>query len=200
MISKITMKKKIIITLVLILIALGGFFYWQNREIKGNPDDYVIKETEEGIFVENKKAGLTVKVPEGWEGEKIKTIEEGSFIIQTLDIEGKNNNNGVMPPLTKGCGIEITINYKKMNLEEIEQDAKEIYTRLVLIDQRFEKIIIDNKEALKNVVDTETTGPMIGVYVPTIDKVYSFSLIWAPDEEEKCVQEFDKFLETVSIF
>ena len=59
------MKKKIIIALVLILIALGGFFYWQNREIKGSPDDYVIKETAEGIFVENKKAGLKVKSPEG---------------------------------------------------------------------------------------------------------------------------------------
>ena len=195
------MNKKIIFIFVVVLILLvGGFFWWQNREIKGSPDDYIIKETEEGKFVENKKAGLMVKVPEGWEGGKIRDIEEGSFIIQTLDIEGKKNNDVVIPPLTKGCGIEIAINYKKMSFEEIEQDAKEIYTRLVLINQRFEKIMIDDKEALKNIVDTETTGPMIGVYVPIVDKVYSFTFIWASDEEEKCVQEFDKFLETVSIF
>ena len=29
-------------------------------------EDYVIKETPEGTFVENEKAGLTFKVPEGW--------------------------------------------------------------------------------------------------------------------------------------
>jgi len=63
------MKKKIIISifviLFLILVAGGGFFWWGKREIKGSPEDYVIKETAEGKIVENKKAGLTVKVPEG---------------------------------------------------------------------------------------------------------------------------------------
>ena len=54
------MKKKILIPIFVILflaVAGGGFFWWwQGREIKGSPQDYVIKETEEGKFVENKKA------------------------------------------------------------------------------------------------------------------------------------------------
>lgn len=193
-------KLKFIIPLLTILIlAAGGFFYWQNREIKGSPEDYVIKETEKGKIVENKKAGLTFEVPEGWEGIKIENIEEGSFVIQTLNIEGKKNNDVVMPPLTQGCGIEIGINYKKLSFEEIEQDAKEIYTRLVLVDQRFERMRIDNKEALKNIVNTQYAGPMIGTYVPTSDKVYSFTLIWAFNEKDECIQKFEDFLETVSI-
>ena len=50
------MKKKIVIPIIVILIlAAGGIFWWQNREIKGSPEDYVIKETEEGKIVENKK-------------------------------------------------------------------------------------------------------------------------------------------------
>ena len=192
------LNKKAIFVIILILIA-GGFFWWQNREIKGSPEDYVIKETEEGTFVENKKAGLLVKSPEGWEMKKIKDIEEGSFIIQTLDIEGKENNDIVMPPLTQGCGIEIGINYKKLSFEEIEQSAKEIYLRLEVTDQIFERMTVDNKEALKNVVNTYYAGPMIGIYVPVSDRVYSFTLIWASDEKEKCIQEFESFLETISI-
>ena len=197
------MSKKIIISSIVILIVVvvaGGFFWWrQGREIKGSPEDYVIMETAEGIFVENKKAGLSVKVPEGWEGKKIKDIEGGSFIIQTSNIDGKKINDVVIPPLTHGCGIEIGINYKKLSFEEIEQSAREVYLRLGTIDQRFERTIVDNREALKNIVDTRYAGPMIGIYVPLSDKVYSFTLIWGSNEKEKCIQEFDKFLETISI-
>lgn len=194
------MNKKFIFSLVAILILIiGGFFWWQNRKIKGSPEDYIIKETTEGKIVENKKAGLTVKIPDNWEGTKIKDIEEGSFIIQTSDVEGKKNNDVVMPPLTRGCGIEIGINYKKLSFEEIEQSAKEIYLRLGATDQTFERTKVGDKEALKNIVNTQYAGPMIGIYVPVIDKIYSFTLIWGPDEKEKCIQEFNKFLETVSI-
>ena len=191
--------KFIIPLLAVLILVTGGFFWWQNREITGSPEDYVIKEGEQGKIVENKKAGLTFEVPEGWEGTKIKDIEEGSFIMQTLDIEGKKNNGATMPPLAKGCGIEIGVNYKKLSFEEIEQDAKEIYTRLVLIDQRFERTGVDNKEALKNIVNTQYAGPMIGVYVPVSDKVYNFTLIWSLNEKEECMKQFDGFLETVSI-
>ena len=194
-------KKKIIISIIIILLLVAGgvFWWWQTREMKGSPEDYVIKETTEGTIVENKKAGLIVKAPEGWEGRKIKDIEEGSFIIQTLNVAGKKNNDVIMPPLTQGCGIEIGINYKKLSFEEIEQSAKEIYLRLEATDQRFERTRVDNKEALKNIVSTQYAGPMIGVYVPTSDKVYSFTLIWAPDEKEECIEQFENFLETVSI-
>ena len=192
-------KVVFIFGVILILAASGGFFWWKNGEIKGSPEDYIVKETEEGKIVENKKAGLTVNVPDNWEGTRIKDIEEGSFIIQTSDVEGKKNNDVVMPPLTKGCGIEIGINYKKLSFEEIEQSVKEIYLRLGAIDQTFERTKVNGKEALKNIVNTQYAGPMIGIYIPVINRIYSFTLIWAPDEKEKCVQEFDKFLETVSI-
>jgi len=194
-------KKNIFAFVIFLILIAGGLFWWwqSNKEIKGSPDDYIIKETEEGTFVENKKAGLVVKVPEGWEVKKIKDIEEGSFIVQTSNIEGKRINDVLVPPLAQGCGIEIAINYKKLNFEEIEQDVKEIYWRLEVTDQKFERIIVDNKEALKNIVNAKRVGPMIGVYIPLSDKVYSFTLIWGPDEKEKCIQEFENFLETISI-
>ena len=109
------MSKKIVISIVVILILVGGgFFWWQGREIKGSPEDYVIKETKEGKIVENKKAGLIVKVPEGWIEKKIELLE-GSVVLTTQDIEGRWEDEMIKPPLKKGCGIETAVIYKEMN-------------------------------------------------------------------------------------
>jgi hypothetical protein len=81
------------------LILAGGFFYWwQGREIKGSPEDYVIRETTEGKIIENKKAGLTVKAPEGWGARKIE-FGEGSVAFDTKDIKGIWRNEMINPPL-----------------------------------------------------------------------------------------------------
>ena len=76
-------RKKIvflIIIILLLIIAGGVFWWWQKREIKGSPEDYVIKETAEGRIVENRKAGLIVKVPESWEVKRM-DVEEGVIIL-----------------------------------------------------------------------------------------------------------------------
>jgi hypothetical protein len=195
------MKKKIIIFIVVVLILVaGGFFWWQGKEIKGNPEDYVIKETPEGKIVENKKAGLFVKAPEGWETKRVDFIEEGSILIQILDIEGEDRGNGIVgPPLIRGCGIETVVTYKKLSLEEIKKDAEEVHWMLVPIFDEFEEIVVNAKKALKNTWESKTKGPMIAIYIPIDNKVYTFTLAWAPNDKEKCLQEFNKFLETISI-
>jgi uncharacterized protein YxeA len=48
-------KSSIILILIIILIVFGFFYWWDNREIKGNPEDYIIKETSEGTIVENER-------------------------------------------------------------------------------------------------------------------------------------------------
>ena len=194
-------KKKIIISIIIVLllvIAGGVFWWWQGREIKGSPDDYVIKETEEGKFVENKKAGLKVKVPEGWETKKMET-KEGSVLTHTLDIEGKEWNDMVVPPLTNGCGIEISVVYKKMNFEEIKEEVKAIHFGVQIKSEEFEEIAINSHRALKNTFDSEVLGPAIVIYIPKGNKLYDFDLYFSPNEKEKCIQEFNEFLETVSI-
>jgi len=193
--------KKIIflIVIVLILFAGGGFFWWwQGREIKGNPEDYVIKETEEGKFVENKKAGLIVKVPEGWEAKKIEFLG-GSIVLYTKDIDGKKQNEMVSPPLKKGCGIEIAVGYKKMNFNEMEKEIKETHAGLGIKSEEFEVITTNNRQALKNTFESIVIGPGIFIYFPSKNEVYEFGTYWAPEEKENCLQEFNKFLETVLI-
>jgi len=193
------MTKRIIFLIIAILVfGAGGFFWWQGREIKGSPEDYVIKETAEGKIVENKKAGLTVKVPEGWIEKKIEFLE-GSIAIYTSDMEGKLEDEMIKPPLKKGCAIEGAVVYKQMNFDEIKEEIKKFHAVFGITSEEFEMITINNRQVLKNTFDSKFLGPSIGIYLLNKNKFYNFSIYWAPEEKEKCVQEFDKFLETVSI-
>ncbi len=192
------LNKKVIFAVVLILGA-GGFFWWWNiREIKGTPEDYVIKETEEGKVVENKKAGLTLKVPEGWAEKKIEFLE-GSIVFTTQDIEGKWEDEMIKPPLTKGCGIETAVVYGEINFDSLKEEIKELHLGLGIKFEEFEIVTINNRETLKNTFDSKFLGPGVGIYFLNENKFYSFAIYWAPDDKERCIQEFDKFLETVSI-
>lgn len=86
------MKNKIVIFIIVILIlAIGGFFWWwqgqkvQREKIEKEKEvpkeeveekiiesfgDIIVKETQEGKIVENKKEGISMKVPEDWEVNK----------------------------------------------------------------------------------------------------------------------------------
>ncbi|TET83799.1 MAG: hypothetical protein E3J36_03105 [Candidatus Nealsonbacteria bacterium] len=193
-------KQKLIILIIIILVLVGGglFYWWQNREIKGSPEDYVIKETGAGVFVENKKAGLTVKVPEGWEVKKIELLE-GSIVFYTPDIEGKKQNEIITPPLEKGCGIETAVVYKKMDFEEMKKGIEAMHSGLGIKSDKFELITINNQQALKNTFDSIISGPSVNVCFTQKNKLYSFGIFWGPDEKEQCIGRFDEFLETVSI-
>jgi predicted GNAT family acetyltransferase len=193
-------KKIVSVSIIFLIVLFGGLFFWwqDNKEIKGSPDDYVIKETEEGIFVENKKAGLIVKAPEGWETKKIEK-KEGSIVIQTSNVEGERVDEVMVPPLVEGCGIETAVTYKALSLEEIKKEVEKIHWALAPIYEEFEEIVINDRKALKNMWESKTRGSMVSVYISNDSKVYSFTLIWAFDEKDICIQEFDEFLETVSI-
>jgi len=196
------MNKKIIISSIVILIVVvvaGGFFWWrQGREIKGSPEDYVIMETAEGIFVENKKAGLSVKVPEGWEVEKME-MQEGLIVFYSPNVEGEIRDDKVVPPLREGCIIHVSVIYEGKDITQLKLEARYNLALLGVKSAEFEEVMINNYEALKIIADTEKIGPGVGVDISHKDKTYSFLLIFTPEERGVCIQEFDKFLETISI-
>jgi len=194
-------QKKIIIFLIIIsllIIAGGVFLWWSGREIKGSPEDYEIKETTEGKIVENKKAGLKVEVPEGWEAKKME-VGEGVITFYSPNAELEFREGKVVLPLKKGCIIYASLAYKKMDFSQIEFEVRYTHSLLGKKSEEFKEIIINDHQALKNTFDTQKIGPGMGVNIPYKNKVYAFYLYWADGEKENCIQEFDKFLETISI-
>lgn len=197
------MKKKIVFLIIIVLIlAIGGFFYWQQtiKEIKGSPDDYVIKETEEGTFIENKKAELIVRAPDGWGVKRIE-IDEGAIDFYSPDLKIDQKEEKIILPLEKGCKIQASIEYKKLSFADIKTESRYSFALMNMKSINFEETTINNYPALKITFDLKEEGLGIGksVSIPINNKVYGFSILWGPNEKEKCIEEFDTFLETISI-
>jgi len=198
------MTKKIIVLLVVALFLIGGgfFWWWQKREIKGSPEDYVIRETAEGKMVENRRAGLTLKTLEGWEVKKMgaeEGLEEGAVVFYSPDTERELREGKKTLPLEKGCLIHLKVIYEKLNFPEIKMEVRYAHSILGLEAEEFEEVAVNNYQTLKNTFTTRATGPGIGIYIPKNDKVYLINLFWAINEKESCEQKFNKFLETISI-
>lgn len=186
-------KKQMVLGIVMVFALGAGIFYWENREIKGSPDDYAINDR----IIENKRAGLKIQAPEGWDIEKIDLLE-GSMVIKSKDIDGEMRNNTISPPLTKGCGIEVSVLYKEMNFEGLREEIENIHWSITKFDE-FEEIEINNRTGLKNTFDVYGLGPGISVSFVENRKVYSFCVYWGPDDEQRCVGEFEEMLEGVEI-
>jgi len=195
------MSKKIVILILIFVLILGagGFFYWwENREIKGSPADWVIKETPEGTIVENKKAGLTLKAPAGW-GTKKMEVEEGAILLSSSGAEIEWRDGKIVLPIKKGCMTQSNVLYKKMTPEQVKDEARASHFLMGVKSEEFKERSINNYRAIENTFDIQTLGMNIGVYIPLENIIYSFYLNWGPNDKENCIQEFNKFLETVQL-
>jgi len=198
---KITKKVKVIFIIVVLLILLAGgfFYYWKNKEIKGTPEDYIIKETAEGKFIYNKKAEFTAEIPENWAAKKMGTndgLEEGAIVLFSSDTE-KELQKAL--PLKKGCLIFLKTLYEKLDLAEIKMEAMYTHSTWMVESQEFEETTINNRQVLKSMFNTLATGPGVGIYIPQNNKTYWINLFWEVDQKEECIQMFDNFLKTISI-
>jgi len=203
-------KLKIIISiLVIILLFLiaVGIFWWKKNTIENYFElkeverifapakDYMIYETPEGKFIENKKDGLKAEVPENWKVE----IGMDMFGLESERNVTLYSSDFSYRPL-QGCLIEIQINRVKNEREEkgfLIRNVEEVKRDIVLSKENklpnLEVISINQKEALKKTLEPEKH---VLVEFPTEERVYSFEAILFSDE---CKQDFNKFLETISI-
>jgi len=201
-----TGKKRFFILFIAISILLtGGFFYywffyetppekWDEAEYS-KPEDYVVKKTLEGTIVENKKAGISFRVPDGWRVEKERyrdyialfspDAEEISFIVKS------------------GCKIKIEGRYIKTSFKTVEKVLKKGHENWGYVDE-YKIINVDEYKALRNITGIMALDQYyIGVHVPikTIfkNRIYSFGLNSSFQDKERCAREFDQFLKTVLI-
>lgn len=191
------------IALVLLLAGGGAFWFIPHLislgagQVKGSPDDYVVREVGQERIVENKRAGLTVEVPDGWIIEKM-DIEQGSMVFYSPDAQGIRPGK-VRPPLKKGCMIETAVGYHKMDIEGVRREIRAAHEELAMKIDEFEVLEINGFQVLKNTNDCIELGPSIAAYIPNGDRLLGASVFMSPKETDQCSQEFDKFLETVKI-
>jgi hypothetical protein len=194
----IEMIKKIILVILVLILGVGGFFWFKNRQIKGSYKDYVVKEVGGRKVMENKKAGFSVSVPVGWEAKAL-NVEEGSMAFYYPGTEGEMRNGIISAPIKRGCVIETALLFKKMTFDEIKRELKLIHWGLGIKSEQVEEISIKGMPALKDSFDSTALGSAIAVYILTEKVLYEFSFYPAPEDKLVCIQEFNKFLETISI-
>jgi len=205
---KIFSKKVIFCFLGLILIsAIAGFFYyWQIyktppekwAEAKYSPaENYKITEENGEKFIENKKAGISFKVPNGWRIEK----PQGRDYVALYSANAEGSS--LVGKMESGCEIFIQNQKIKTDIKTIENELNKIHQNWEEPGS-FEIVKIGRHDALKNTLgipNLDLRG--IGVYVPTqkpiSNSVIYISLTSNSDEIDKCSEDFLNFLSTVSI-
>jgi len=204
-------KKFIILTIVILILVGGGIFLWQEiretpmekwEEAKVSPvEDYVIiEETPEGKIVENKKTKLTYKIPKDWITKK-----DNFASFYTPNAEFSEIRSDV---LLKGCQIEVLGSAIKTNLATLEEYMNKNFQKwspVIMVDE-FQRIKINNYSALKYKYHVKQDTPdrikmaYIAIDIPSEKYLYKILLATPLQETERCEEEFNKFLEIVSIF
>jgi len=95
--------------------------------------------------------------------------------------------------------IELATVYKKMSLTETKAEIEELHNDSSMMLDEYKTVDINNILSLENEFDDRILGHGEAIYIPLKEKVYSFCLYAATQDINRCSQEFDKFLETVSI-
>lgn len=202
-------KKHFLFLLLIIILLAGGFFYWQNQKptppeewdtAEVSPrEDYKIVEQEDGLLVKNEKAGLSFKLPEGWEFEENFSTSSGSGGVS---FASPNMVTATRTSVVKeGCRFKTGIAKIKTTIDALKKKMPErfsSYPNVILVNQR--KIKVQNQEAIKHVFkDEKYEMNYITVHIPKEDKVHEMFLDTAIDDKKKCEQNFDEILNTISI-
>jgi hypothetical protein len=211
-----TKKIKIIIPVVIVLLILvGGIFWWQRGKIEDYFEqkevekvfalskDYKINETPEGKFLENKKDRFRAKIPGGWRTEigtdMFGYADDMKVILFSPDFS-------YQPP--QGCVIEIKINRAKNEKESgdfLVRDVEKVKRDIILAKEtegenyfpRQEVILINGKEALKNTFPEEGKKEnLISIELPSEEEVYTFEAVFFSEE---CKRNIEEFLNSVLI-
>lgn len=213
-------SRTIVIVFIIILLIIGGFLFWnykknENREeYSATPtewsqkEDYKIIESPEGKIVKNEKAGLKFEVPEGWEVQRSEEIPgempTGEYWIELLgpNVEFKDNF------ISKGCGIWLGVRYQKTQynylsllIEDIEENPDDYQGEFV----KKEIAEVNNRKALKTILTPknqgeEIFGKIIQVEIPFEENgVLSMETHLLTRYREKCIKEFEQFLDTITI-
>lgn len=210
----------ILVSIIILLLLIGGVFLWilvrvstnqssdqgiisETWSVKGDTYEIIVDDIGQK-FIENKDQGLKVKIPEDWTVEKF----EEEIDLLSPEIEFDEYGSISLDSLRNGaCGIALKISKgEKLNLEaetysewlknfiiDVQQNPEDE------VNQDYDIVEVDNKLGLRQIIKNEESKEIVAIFVeiPINNTVYSFDT--GPIFSEKCIQEFNDFLETVSI-
>ncbi|MFA5755377.1 MAG: hypothetical protein WC909_03450 [Candidatus Paceibacterota bacterium] len=197
------MKKKyiFIIILVFVLAVIGLFIFIMNNKDDKNKEysiyDFNV-EMKDGIsYVNNEKIGLSFAIPKGW-----KAVEDlmSSFSIRTENFIPFNSNISSNSIPKNGCWIGTSAIFEE---EGSEEDVHYSITKYYINNPNEKKnnqeiIEIDGTKGLKERLISEK-GETVMIWVPINNIVYLFQTSLFGEDKESCQEEFNKFLDTISI-
>jgi uncharacterized protein YpmB len=205
-------KKYILIIisfLILLLIVLFLFLSGNKEEVKMGPvsfDSFEIKKLGNDSFVENEKAGLRFMIPQGWVAVNDNLA---GFSMKSEDfIPFREMFSSASVP-KQGCWIGASVKFEKegSNYDLFYSEIKNYienpeYMEAMKSDNRgYELLEVDGKKALKEAIinNTDNVGEAILIWIPIDNKVYLFEADIFGENQNRCREEFNKFLSTVSI-
>lgn len=201
--GKVPVIKNFLFFILILVLGIGGFFLWKNNqetppekwmEAKMSPtEDFIIKETPEGKLVENKKAGISFKIPADW------IVEEDPSSFYSPDAKFNETRSDI---LQQGCKINIDINYIKTNVDVLEKVRKENILQLssVIKNEEFKKTETKGYSSLIYGFDVENLKTSYNwIDIPFENRLYTILLTSPIQKEERCQMELNKFLESISV-
>ena len=207
------MNKKIkIILSVLLIIAILAFIVFKVIEFKKEKEenlnfiaiqDFIERKMDGKTILENKDIGLSFVLPQGWE---FVTTSWANVSMRTFDFEPFMGDVTRSPMADKGCWIDF--NFSTNSTKGLDYETlKNVLTLEGFLDAYNEEgnnaeiIDINNVKAIKEFKTIgENAVNFISVKIP-LDKnrVYSFDTYLIGQDKEKCLEEFNSFLNSVSI-
>lgn len=204
-----------IIILVILILSLGEFFYWlkwkkDNQErtlwsIENMESKYFkVEGTAEGKIMTNKKAGLTVGVPTGWD-----TTNNGQGIsFYSPDVKFAENGALIFQSIKDGgCAVNVQVIKCLPNRVGIPTDADDLRNFIACAkdksynpnDRKVDILTVSGKDGLRTSyadMSGENIGKML-FEIPVGQTIYSFNsgFIFS----DKCVEDFNNFIKNISI-
>jgi hypothetical protein len=206
------MNKKIkIILSVLLIIAILAFIIFKVIEFKKEKEenlnfiaiqDFIERKMDGKTILENQDIGLSFVLPQGWE---FVTTSWANVSMRTFDFEPFMGDVTRSPMADKGCWIDFNFSINTMdgldykyvyNLANIDGYAEDANTEKSI----YERIKVNNLKAIKHIYALNDQGESISIQIPfEKNKVYSFETYLVGQDKEKCLEEFNSFLNSVSI-
>jgi hypothetical protein len=199
-------KKILVAFFILAVISAGYLFYIKYQESKlGYISFNNIEKTQSNgnFYLKNNVAGFSMVVSDSWNINN----GEDSISMTSPDIELLESKQSSLATPQEGCWMASAA--REINQGD-DIEYKEIYSMLNNDDlqsyntekNKYEIVYIDSEMALKDILiinNENNQGLSQIVKLPYNNKIYYFETHLFGQDKEKCQEEFNNFLKTISI-